>query len=192
MDIEKNITPFLKEALTNFKKNSTLVLLNQKQLKPSINFTLNTLVDEKIPVIFISTQNYQNFFQKEIPENVFIVNVSNEKNLSYEKKEQVYNIDNPSNLTAIQIAIESFLKKNQKETLIFFDSINYLSIHTSQKNISRFFYIFINKTSLQNNSLILFAIKESINESILETIKQFCGKTFDYSKVFISSIELEH
>lgn len=192
MDIEKNITPFLKEALTNFKKNSTLVLLNQKQLKPSINFTLNTLVDEKIPVIFISTQNYQNFFQKEIPENVFIVNVSNEKNLSYEKKEQVYNIDNPSNLTAIQIAIETFLKKNQKETLIFFDSINYLSIHTSQKNISRFFYIFINKTSLQNHSLILFAIKESINESILETIKQFCGRTFDYSKVFISSIELEH
>lgn len=40
-------TPFLKEAINNLEKNSVLVLLNQKQLKPSINFVLQNFLKKK-------------------------------------------------------------------------------------------------------------------------------------------------
>ena len=60
-------TPFLKEAINNLEKNSVLVLLNQKQLKPSINFVLQNFFEEKKTLIFVSTQPYQNYFEKEIP-----------------------------------------------------------------------------------------------------------------------------
>ena len=88
--------------------------------------------------------------------------------------------------------MESVLKKNPEDVTIFFDSINSLAIHNSPKNIAKFFYIFINKTSLQKNSLLLFSVKDSMNENALDKIKQFSGKTFDYSNIFISSIEIDN
>jgi hypothetical protein len=183
-------TPFLKEAINNLEKNSVLVLLNQKQLKPSINFVLQNFFEEKKTLIFVSTQPYQNYFEKEIPKNIFVINLTNKTN--GEKKDQIFNINNPSNLTGIQIAVESVLKKNPEDVTIFFDSINSLAIHNSPKNIAKFFYIFINKTSLQKNSLLLFSVKDSMNENALDKIKQFSGKTFDYSNIFISSIEIDN
>lgn len=183
-------TPFLKEAINNLKKSSVLVLLNQKQLKPSISFVMKSFSEEKKPLIIISTQLNEYNFEEEIPKNIFLVKITNEITKK-QNKDQIFNIDNPSNLTGIQIATENFLKKNQGEVTIFFDSINALAIHNSPKNIAKFFYIFINKTSLQNNSLLLFAIKDSINEEALDKIKQFSTKTYDYSNIFISSIELE-
>lgn len=183
-------TPFLKEAYSNLKKNSVLVILNQKQLKPSINSTIKNLVEDKKNTIIISTQNYTKYFDKEIPKNIFIINVSSEEK-SKQNKDQVYTITNPADLTGIQIATENFLKKINGEVTIFFDSVNSLAIHNSPKNIAKFFYIYINKTSLQNNSLLLFVVKDSINESALEKIKQFCGKIYDYSNIFVSSIEID-
>lgn len=184
--------PFLKEAMSNLKENSVLVVLNQKQLKPSINYVIENFLKEKEKTIFISTQGQETSFQIEKQENFFVIDLySREKNTQLDKN-KFYFVQNPANLTDIQIGIEKFLKNNNNKSTIFFDSINSLTIHSSPKSISKFFYMFINKTSLQGNSLLLFIVKESINEEILQTIKQFCGKTYDYSKVFISSIELEH
>ncbi len=185
--------PFIKEALSNVSENSVLVLLNQKQLRPSVNSVITNLIEEKKKVIFVSTTDYTRFFEENsIPKDFFIIDVFPRDDDQKIDKTKIYSVQNPANLTDIQIGIERFSKNISGEVIIFFDSVNTLAIHNSPKSIAKFFYIFINKTSLQGNSLLLFVVKESISEETLGIIKQFCVKMYDYSGVFISSIELAH
>jgi len=182
---------FLKEGLSTINGNCTLIVLNQKQLRPSITFALKTIItDEKDPIILISASESGERVLKEVnSEKLSIVDVFSREKTGINKENTIYQVDNPSNLTSIQIGIEKFSKKEEKEIIIF-DSISILSIYNSPQNIGKFFYLFSNKAKLQGNSILLFATKETISEEALDMIKQFCDKVFDYSGLFISSIEL--
>jgi archaellum biogenesis ATPase FlaH len=182
---------FLKEGLSTIKGNCTLILVNQKQLRPSIDFSIQTLLnDEKEPLILISASENGEVIAKQNTQGKFsIVDVFSREKNGFNKEKNVYFVDNPSNLTSIQIGIQKFSEK-EEHRIIMFDSVSILSIYNSPENIGRFFYLFSNKVKLKGDSIILFATKESISEESLEMIKQFCDKVFDYSELFISSIEL--
>ncbi len=77
---------------------------------------------------------------------------------------------------------------NANKTIIF-DSLSMLSVYNTERDLGRFIYYFSNKTRLNDDSCIFFAVKDAIEENVLVTAQQLCDKYYDYSNIFVESIE---
>lgn len=182
---------FLKEALINSTNNVTLIEVNQKQLKESITYCIKNFVETKeTSLILISaSQESEQLFKTIKPQNnLFVVDI---RSTGLENTKNIFYTNNPSDLTKIQIGIEKFSAQIKGNKTIIFDSLNALSIQSDKRNVQKFFYLFNNKAKLNNTTLIILTAKDSTDEEVLDTIKQFCDKNYDYSDLFISSIELK-
>ncbi|MFA6064473.1 MAG: hypothetical protein WCW44_01505 [archaeon] len=183
-------TFFLKEPISYADKNVSFVALNQKQLKPAIDFTTTTfLAQDQTNVILVSfTQNPQELISN-IPQQwrkkLFIIDAFSKED---QKIPQVSHIDNASDLTSIMIAIEKVQKNLDGKIIILFDAINMLSIYNKKDTLGKFIHIFCNKTRLEEKTAILFTVKESTDDEILELLNEFVDKAYDFSSLFISAI----
>jgi archaellum biogenesis ATPase FlaH len=93
-------------------------------------------------------------------------------------------------MTGVQIAIEKSEKQLLGEKIILFDSINALTIYQKKENIAKFFHMFNNKVRLEGKTAVIFAVKDSTDPELIEYLKEFADKTFDYSDLFISAIAM--
>lgn len=182
---------FLKEALNSAQNKNTLIELNSKQHKVAIPFTINELLENKqIQLVLVNTTQDISELQEQIGETfnkILIVDTISEGNSS----KNIFYTNSPTDLTKIQIGIEKLSNDIKKPKIIIFDSLNNIAIHSDNKNAQRFFYLFNNKAKLEGNSVVILTIKESTDENTLETVKQFCDKIYDYTDLFVSSIELK-
>jgi len=186
-------TNFLKEMLANIRGVNSLTILNQKQFASSVEHTLTKLTETN-KVIYISmTKSAEDIFATaKTKENIFVIDVfSRESTFANGIDPQTIYISNPANLTRIQIAVNKALKKFPS-AIILFDSLGVLSVYTDEKLFQKFIYLFSNKMNLIRGSIIFFAVKGTINEEILSTVKQFCDKVYDFSELYIESVELAH
>ena len=184
---------FLKEMLANIRGVNSLTILNQKQFLSSVENTLAKLVETN-KVIYISmTKSAEDIFaMTDQKDNLFVIDVfSRETIFANDVEPNVIYISNPANLTSIQIAIDKALKKFPN-AIILFDSLGVLSVYSDEKLFQKFIYLFSNKMNLLGGSILFFAIKGSMNEEILSTVKQVCDKIYDFSELYITSVELAH
>jgi hypothetical protein len=190
-------TSYLKELYTSIENNNSLVLLNQKQLKDNCEKISQYLTVEKNMKGLIISYSYpseillnETTIQKIEKDNLIFIDLNSDKS-----KNQiingfnVINIENPSNLTSLEINIEKFLKEKSSNKFIIFESISALSTYVNEKLLQKFIYYLNNKVSLSDSTLIILTIKDSTTEKTLNLIKQFSDKTYDFSEIFTSEVE---
>lgn len=183
-------TFFLKEPISYADKNVSFVALNQKQLKSAIDFTVTTfLAQEKTNVILVSFTQKPADVIASVPQQwrnrLVIIDAFSKED---EKTPQVVHIDNASDLTSIMIAIEKAQKTLSGKIVILFDAMNMLSIYNKKDTLGKFIHIFCNKTRLEEKTAILFTVKESTDEDVLDLLSEFADKAYDFSTLFISAI----
>jgi hypothetical protein len=182
----------MKETLAQADKNVSLVAINQKQYKEALNFTITTLLaQDETNVILVSLSESINEVLLEIPQQwknkLIIVDATQGEK---EAGENVYLTGGPGDLTGIQIGIEKAEKKLGKNIVIIFDAINALTIYNKQDTLGKFIHIFNNKVRLDGETALLFTIKDATEENLLELFKEFSDKYYDFSQMYITSIEL--
>jgi SNF2 family DNA or RNA helicase len=114
---------FLKEALINLDKNISLVVLNQKQLKSSIDFAIETiLAQKKYSIVFVSMSGPGEEILQKVNKNYFgrivIIDAFSKDPNTYFSS--IISVNNASDLTNIQIAVERAEKKIPGEKVIIF------------------------------------------------------------------------
>jgi len=181
---------YLIEMLSNSKGANSLAIINQKQQANSIKYSIEKIL-VKNPLILISmTHGAEEVISlTENKEKLFVIDVFSKETKSNNQNKNIIYISNPSNLTSIQIAIDKALKKFPDATILF-DSLGVLSIYSNEKLFQKFIYLFNNKMNLNNKSVLFFAVKGTMDSEILSTVKQFCDNTYDFSELYISSVEL--
>ena len=184
---------FMKEALANLEKNVSFVQLNQKQLKPAVEFTINSiLTQQKKMVVLVSlTQSGEDILKtlnKNYSDRILIVDGFSKKEESYLKN--VVQISSAADLTSIQIAIEQAEANPVYEKVIIIDSLNVMSIYNKENTLGKFLHMFTNKTRLNEDSAIILTIKESTDKEIIDLAKEFSDKAYDYSDMYASTIAL--
>ena len=178
---------YLKEVLVNLEQNVSIVLLNQKQFRTAIDFVLDDIVKKDKQVIFVSfTMSGEEIIRKFGEHNLIVIDCFSEEQRD---TDNIVYIGNKTNLTKVQMAIEK--ASDKKDKIIVFDSLSVMSIYNSKKDLGKFIYLFNNKISLEGNTCLYFATKDSIDEDTVETAKQFCDKTYDFSDIYISSIHVK-
>ena len=80
----------------------------------------------------------------------------------------------------------------QAKDIIESDALLVTSVISLHEIYKKFIYLFSNKMNLLGGSILFFATKGSMNDEILSTVKQFCDKTYDFSELYIASVELAH
>ncbi len=183
-------TFFLKEPISFADKNVSFVALNQKQLKSAIEFTTTTfLAQDQTNIILVSFTQNPNELIANMPQQwrkkLFIIDAFSKVD---QKIPQVLHIDNASDLTSIMIAVEKAQKNLTGKIVILFDAMNMLSIYNKKDTLGKFVHIFCNKTRLEEKTAILFTVKESTDEGVLELLSEFADKAYDFSSLFISAI----
>ncbi|MFA6420202.1 MAG: hypothetical protein WCW13_05350, partial [archaeon] len=183
---------FLKEVLAYLDKNVSLVILNQKQLKQGLDFTLNTILSQnkKSAILINLSTPIEEITQKIAPLFIDRIKIIDAFSKEASNLKNVITVNNSSDLTGIQIAIEKAQNQLSGEKIIIIDALNVLSIYNKKEIIGKFLHLFSNKTRLQNNSALIFCIKESTDAEILEMAKEFSDKVYDYSDLFASTITL--
>ena len=186
---------FLKKMLFESKKSTSLVILNQKQFKGTLNYIVEYIckeVDTKVTLILTSITSKQLLEHKEITsikkENLLIIDLASGKNGSENINgfETIF-LENPSDLTQLEIALENLPQQNQENSILIFESLSALNNYISLEKLEKFSYIFVNRLGLQGKTGIILTVKN--NTTQLELIEQFFDKVYDYSPLSITSIE---
>ena len=185
---------FMKEPLICADKNISFVMLNQRQLRSAIDFSINTiLAKQKNGVILVSFSEKGEEIMDNInsgyAERLIIIDAfSTEDEIPSTKN--IIHISNPSDLTSVQISVEKAQKMLSGEKTILVDALNVLAIYNKKEILGKFLHLFSNKTRFQGNSSIIFTIKESTDQEIIDLMKEFSDKAYDYSDLFVSAIAL--
>ena len=178
--------PFMNEVITNVKDNVSLVILAQNQIKTSVDFLLEKLLHEQETIILVSfTSSAEDILTKYNNPNLFIIDAYSQKKID---STNVISVNNSSNLTQIQIAIEKAKYKLEKKVIIIFDSLSVVAIYNTQKDLGKFIYLFSNKIKLIGDSAVYLTTIDTIEEEMLNLVKQFCDKNFDFSKIYVQEI----
>ena len=187
-------TNYLKEVFVEMDRRVSLAIINQKQLPNSIEYSFEKILENNSLIYISLTKSAEDILTMvgELKEKMFIIDVfSRETTYINGIESNVIYINNPANLTSIQIAVDKALKKFPDATIMF-DSLGVLSVYTDEKLFEKFIYLFNNKMNLNEKTVLFFAVKGSMDDEILSTIKQFCDKTYDFSELYIESVELAH
>jgi KaiC/GvpD/RAD55 family RecA-like ATPase len=83
-------------------------------------------------------------------------------------------VKSPSDLLDLKIAIESALKKNKKQALIF-DSVTTFAIYNKTKTTEKFLHTLTAKLKSMKVKMILIAASNT-DKKLLATVSQFCDK----------------
>jgi hypothetical protein len=180
---------FMKEALATSEKKVTFVMLNQKQGKDTIEFTINALLNQmkKVVLIAFSKQPSESFKQL-IAQNDSISLIDCSGNLT--QTPRAISIGNPSDLTSLQVALDKIDNEISGTKTIIFDSVNIMAIYNKKDDFGRFIHLLSNKMRLKENSIIFFTAKESTNQSAMEIMQELSDKTYDYSGLLLGSISV--
>jgi hypothetical protein len=184
---------YLKEAINRGEKNVSFIQISQKQLKDALIFTANTyLSSEKNNVILVSFSVMPEEIMLGITgtgkKRILIIDAA-AKSTNPEQK-NIITLTNPSDLTGIQIAIEQAEKEFTGNKVIIFDAVNALSIYTKKDTIAKFFHMYNNKIRLEDETGIIFIVKESADIGLVELLKEFADNCYDYSNMFNATLEM--
>lgn len=182
---------FLKELVSNIDNNANLVLINKKTNNEAIDYLLSKILSEREEeIILISlTRSSAEILKNIDSDKLKIIDGFSD---SSDKIEKAIFIGNRCSLTKIQIGVEKALSKVKKESIIIIDSLNILSLYNDIEELSKFIYLFSNKTRLEGNSAIFFLDKKTFDPETLEKVKSFSDNSFDYSNLSNLKIEIEN
>ena len=172
---------FMRDILGAAGSGVSLAVINQQQQQKAIDACVyNLLTEQEASIVLVSlTQTSKTLLSKYKNKKLFIIDGASQSALA---QENIFYAGNEGNLTKIQIALEKALEKT-KNAIIIIDSLNLLSVYNPAKEITKFIYLFANKTQLEDNSAILIASKDAMDQKTIESIKGFCDRVFDYSKL---------
>lgn len=182
---------YLKEPISFLDKNVLLVLLSQKQLKEGVEFSMNSILSKKdMNLILISLTTPGTELLKKA-NSAFAQNLGIIDSFSEEKSNSSQiQYCSPGDFTGIQIASEKFEQKLTGQKTILIDALNVLSVYNKKNALGKFLHLFSNKTRLRGDSAIVFCVKESSDPEVVEMMKEFADKIFDYSDIFVSAVKL--
>lgn len=184
---------FLKESIAYADKNVSFVLLNQKQMKDSIIFAANSFLAEEFKSVIIvsySTPGEEILSKINDKDKNRIIIIDAFLRDSTNNNPQIIKLSNPGDMTGVQIAIEKAEKTLLGDKIVLFDSINVLTVYEKKEIVAKFFHMFQNKIRLEDKTLIIFAVKESTDTELIDYLKEFSDKTFDYSELYITAIAM--
>lgn len=183
---------FMKEPLAAAEKNVTFVLLNQKQAANAVRFSITTMLAQQKKVVVVALSQSPQELLSAVPqifrEQVIIINCTTSDN--YHEKEIIQGAS-PSNLTSIQVAIDSIEKKMPGDKAIIFDEVNLIASYNKPEVFGKFIHLFSNKMRLKGNTTIYFAVKEFTDEHAILVTKELSDKNFDFSDLLITSISVQ-
>ena len=183
---------FMKEPIANAENNVSLITLTQKQLKPALSLTISTcLAQEQKSIILVSLTQEGKEIMNSIPEKKLgRIKVIDAFSKDGKPDANIAIINNPADLTNIQIAIEKAEHSLPGKKILIIDALNVFSIYMKNEALGKFIHIFTNKIRLEEKTAMLFTVKESTDPELLDTLTEFADKTYDYSATFISEINL--
>ncbi|MEI7961660.1 MAG: hypothetical protein WCI04_04975 [archaeon] len=180
---------FMKEPISASLKLVSLITLNQKQLKDAISFAIHEYLTTQKIIILVSLSTPFEEIQKMIPQEaknkVFVIDCFSNRQIT---QNNVIFAGSPSELTNIQVGIETIEKQMPGEKVIIFDALNVMAVYNNPNELGRFFHLLTNKMMLKGNTTIILNSKDATEEEILSMIKSFCDKSYDYSDMIINSI----
>jgi hypothetical protein len=190
-------TSYLKEFYAFAENKASLILLNRNQLKDNlVEITKNFILKDGFTGLIISYSYPSEHFLSEpliqqVPkEKILFMDLSSDKK-GHETIDgfQVTNIDNPANLTKLEMYLEKFLNDGSNPKFVIFESISALSVYVDEKVLQKFIYYLNNKVIISGGTLIVLTVKESTSEKTLSLAKQFSEKTYDFSEIYTSEVQ---
>jgi KaiC/GvpD/RAD55 family RecA-like ATPase len=186
---------FMKEVFANADRKVSLVILNQKQFRPAMDYTIKEfLSDINSSLIYVSlTESTESVLQlapESMKKHLFVVDGVSGKPKKERSGPNTECIDSPANLTGMQIGIERAMEILPGRKVVVIDSLGALAAYTPKREFGKFLYLFTNKMKLDDKTLLLISTNDSIDASTLDLAKQFSDKIYDFSSLYVSSIEL--
>lgn len=80
----------------------------------------------------------------------------------------------PTNLTAISIAINEMIQAAQGEKFLFFDSLTTLLIYNELGSVEKFSHFIMNRLRVFNLKGVLFSLESDIDPKMLGTFSKLC------------------
>jgi archaellum biogenesis ATPase FlaH len=169
-----------------------LIMAQAARLKEvNINLIKMLLSRDYYVLVVTANQPYdilkKNYEHNGIPmEKIFVVDTITKYAMGHDH-EPMPNcrfVSNPSDLTALGIAITEILRSNKdKKISLLFDSINAMLIYISSQNITRFIHFVTNKLRLMNFSGIFLAVEKGLDPDLLIQLTTFVDEVIDVDKL---------
>jgi len=92
----------------------------------------------------------------------------------------VRNVNNPTNLTGMGIAVTEMLNEHKDEKIcILFDSISTLLVYLPSTDISKFIHFVTNKLRLMDISGVFLAVEKGLDPMLMTQVVTFVDKVVD-------------
>lgn len=99
------------------------------------------------------------------------------------RESNVHYVESPTMLENIMIKIEYLMRRSQKSTLVFMDSMNSLAIHNNTKILSEFLHILVNNLRSKEAYTMILSIEEPGADEIKNMLNLVCDDFIDVSKL---------
>ena len=142
---------------------------NEKGIYVSSNRPVNDAVEKLLTY---------NFDLREALEagRIFVIDLMSRSVGASEVKGSIY-VSSPSELSATQMAIEKAFERIDSgagKTWLLLDSISTLLVYNSPDAFLQFLHFLIGRLRVLQFNGVIFTVRDSIEEKVLSTIRQFC------------------
>ena len=168
-----------------------LIMASATEIRNKNIELIRVLLEKGNDVLVITTNQPYDVLKKyyqmnNIPmEKIFIVDTITKYAMGHDHEpvENCRFVNNPSDMTAIGIAVTEALKelKGRKVSLLF-DSINAMLIYISSQNITRFVHFVTSKLRLMGFSGIFLAVEKGIDPDVLVQLSTLVDSIIDFDK----------
>ncbi len=151
---------------------------------------------KKQAVVLSATKGYGDFTDflsenKLNKENVcYIDTITRLSGVILKNEPKVMYVGQPSDLTDVSINVAACLDLN-KNSIIIIDSLSTFSLYNSANDLIKFIHLLSQKTKKSGAVALLIAVKEDIDQDLIQRLKNYCDAEIDLALTKGSSYFIE-
>ncbi|MCX8158414.1 MAG: hypothetical protein N3D73_01990 [Candidatus Diapherotrites archaeon] len=111
---------------------------------------------------------------------LFLDLISKTTNSNIIKKDNIFYLDSPSDLTELSMKIEDHVKQN---IIIILDSVSALLIYNDSKSVEKLVHFIVGKSAAINAKFVMLMSKSPEYKGVIDVISQFCNKVCKIEKI---------
>lgn len=111
----------------------------------------------------------------------FIDTISREEGAEEINSKNFFYVDSPNELVELSVKLDEVFEqiKDKKEVFVIFDSISTLLIYNGKEAVEKFVHSIVGRFQKWKVKGILLMVKSDEHKGVIDSISQFCDKTFD-------------
>lgn len=173
--------------LPSLKEKSIVLFITPRDDSSGSAFKIGKhYISSKYPIIYLSVNKPYSavidLMQKNkiLTTNLLVIDGITPVGFGMKKIDNCIFLGSPRALTTISLVINSaFEKINQKNTLLFLDSLNTLCLYNHNEGVLRFMHSLANKIKDYGASGIILTLEKGTDEKVISQVSQFCDRVVE-------------